>query len=200
MRIGLVDYGVGNLHSLAKALEVVGGSVAVYSDPVAALNADVLVLPGVGAFAPAAAQLNESRVVLRDAVVQGHPAIGICLGMQLMFDGSDEGSGEGLGVFSGQVSRVQAANVPHMGWNTIDWADEESGSSAPARITHGYYANSYVCRPLNNDIVMAWTTHENDRFPAIVRSGNAVGIQFHPEKSSEGGIALLQNILREVTS
>lgn len=198
MRIALLDYGVGNLHSLAKALEVIGGTVAVETSPAAALASDLLVLPGVGAFAPAAKQLNASRALLRNAIRGGHPAIGICLGMQLMFDGSDEGAGEGLGVFDGNVSRLQASNVPHIGWNTIDWVQDGDASNR-AKLSHGYYANSYVCRPVNNDIVVAWTTHERDRFPAVVRSANAVGIQFHPEKSSGEGVALLRDVVAEVT-
>jgi glutamine amidotransferase len=195
-----MDYGVGNLHSLAKALELAGASVAIHTSVAAVLSSDVIVLPGVGAFAPAAAQLSKSRDLLRRTIMGGRPTLGICLGMQLLFDESDEGSGKGLGVFRGRVARVRAASVPHMGWNTLDWVHNGNEHDYPAQITHGYFANSFVCRPADEGIVTAWTTHESDRFPAIVRSGNAVGVQFHPEKSSTHGIALLRHLLAEISS
>jgi glutamine amidotransferase len=196
MNVTVFDYGAGNLHSLAKALEGTGVDVHVETDPVRAVAAgtDVLVLPGVGAFGAAAERLAPGRDAMRAAISNGLPTIGICLGMQLLFDGSDEGPGAGLGVIPGRVTRLRAARVPQIGWNDVAAvADEPLFGAAPLPIA--YYANSYVCRPASADVVTAWSEHEGDRFPAAVRAGRAVGVQFHPEKSSTPGVAFLRAFL-----
>jgi glutamine amidotransferase len=195
MRVTIFDYGAGNLHSLAKAIESGGVEVRIETDPVSAVDTDALVLPGVCAFGAAAERLAPGRVVMRDAVAAGLPAIGICLGMQLFFDASDEGKGAGLGLISGHVSRLQAERVPQIGWNTLDDASDALFEAAPLPIA--YYANSFVCRPEDPSTVIAWSEHEGDRFPAAVRAGSAVGVQFHPEKSSTGGVRLLHAFLDE---
>jgi glutamine amidotransferase len=132
---------------------------------------------------------------MRDAVAHGLPALGICLGMQLLFDASDEGAGAGLGLIPGHVSRLRAVRVPQIGWNTIDDARDSLFDAAPLPIA--YYANSFVCRPEDPSSVIAWSEHEGDRFPAAVRAGTAVGVQFHPEKSSVDGVRLLHAFLGE---
>jgi imidazole glycerol-phosphate synthase subunit HisH len=195
MRVTIFDYGAGNLHSLTKAIERGGVDVRVETDPVRAVDTDALVLPGVGAFGAAAERLAPGRTAMRDAVAHGLPAIGICLGMQLLFDGSDEGDGAGLGLIAGRVSRLRAQRVPQIGWNTIDDACDSLFDAAPLPIA--YYANSFVCRPEDPSSVIAWSAHEGDRFPAAVRAGTAVGVQFHPEKSSTGGVRLLHAFLDE---
>jgi imidazole glycerol-phosphate synthase subunit HisH len=195
MRVTIFDYGAGNLHSLAKAIERAGVDVHVETDPVRAVETDALVLPGVGAFGAAAERLAPGRAAMRDAVASGLPAIGICLGMQLFFDASDEGGGAGLGLIPGRVSRLQATRVPQIGWNTVDDAHDALFDAAPLPIA--YYANSFVCRPEDSSSVIAWSEHEGDRFPAAVRAGTAVGVQFHPEKSSTGGLRLLHAFLDE---
>jgi glutamine amidotransferase len=195
MRVTIFDYGAGNLHSLAKAIESGGVDVRIETDPVAAVDTDALVLPGVGAFGAAAERLAPGRAVMRDAVSRGLPAIGICLGMQLLFDASDEGTGSGLGLISGRVTRLRAERVPQIGWNTVDDASDPLFDAAPLPIA--YYANSFVCRPEDPSTVIAWSEHEGDRFPAAVRAGSAVGVQFHPEKSSAGGVHLLHAFLDE---
>lgn len=195
MRVTIFDYGAGNLHSLAKAIERGATEVRIETDPVRALETDALVLPGVGAFGAAAERLAPGRDAMRDAVAQGLPAIGICLGMQLLFDASDEGSGAGLGLIPGRVSRLRAARVPQIGWNTVDDANDPLFDAAPLPIA--YYANSFVCRPEDPSSVIAWSEHEGDRFPAAVRAGTTVGVQFHPEKSSSGGVRLLHAFLDE---
>ena len=124
MRLSIFDYGAGNLHSLAKALAGPGRSVLLEADPRAVLETDVLVLPGVGAFAPAADRLSPAREMMRDRIIGGLPTLGICLGMQLLFDESDEGAGRGLGVFPGRVERLRASRTPQMGWNAIEHARE----------------------------------------------------------------------------
>ena len=195
MRVTIFDYGAGNLHSLAKAIERGGVDVRVETDPVRAVETDALVLPGVGAFGAAAERLAPGRAAMRDAVARGLPAIGICLGMQLLFDASDEGAGEGLGLIRGRVSRLRAERVPQIGWNAIDDAQDPLFDAAPLPIA--YYANSFVCRPEDPSSVIAWSEHQGDRFPAAVRAGTAVGVQFHPEKSSAGGVQLLHAFLDE---
>lgn len=196
MHVTIFDYGAGNLHSLAKALAVEGAIVAVEADPIRSLDTDVLVLPGVGAFGAAVERLAPGRDAMRQAMLDGLPTIGICLGMQLLFDESDEGGGAGLGVISGRVTRLAARRVPQIGWNEVlACGDDVLFRAAP--VSMAYYANSFVCRPDTEDTVIAWTTHEDDRFPAAVRAGATVGVQFHPEKSSSAGVEFLHAFLRE---
>jgi len=193
MRITLFDYGAGNLHSLAKALRGEERSVRFATDPHASLDTDVLILPGVGAFQPAARALAPGRDAMRDAIASGLPCLGICLGMQLLFDASDEGDGAGLSVFSGRVTRLRTRRTPQIGWNSID--DTRDPLFGVARLETAYYANSFVCRPVEESVVTAWSTHEGDRFPASVRAGSVVGVQFHPEKSSAPGLAFVHEFL-----
>jgi glutamine amidotransferase len=187
MRVAILDYGAGNLHSLGKALTFAGASVCVDENPERCLDADALVLPGVGSFPLAAAHLASARTRFREAILDGFPVIGVCLGMQLLMERSDEGPGEGLGIVRGAVTRLKASRVPQIGWNTIDGVG----------LRTAYYANSYVCRPVSEDIVCAWSTHESDRFPAMIRVERAVGVQFHPEKSSTAGVNFLRALLTE---
>jgi glutamine amidotransferase len=193
--VTLFDYGAGNLHSLAKALATAPGvEVRVQEDPIRALDTDLLVLPGVGAFGAAAARLAPGREEMRRAVRDGLPCLGICLGMQLMFDTSDEGGGEGLGLFRGRVTKLRSQRVPHIGWNSV----EEDTALKSAKLGSVYYAHSFVCRAEEPEVVVGWTTHEGDRFPAAVRRGNLLGLQFHPEKSSVAGVRFVQAFVEEV--
>lgn len=192
-RVAIFDYGAGNLHSLEKALVGPDVEVVIERDPAAAAAADALVLPGVGAFAAATAALGDGNAVMRDAILAGLPTLGICLGMQLLFEESDEGGGAGLGVIPGRVTRIAAARVPQIGWNAIDDARDVLFDDAP--LHEAYYANSYVCRPADDGVVTAWSTHEGDRFPASVRTGEVVGVQFHPEKSSAAGVRFVRAFL-----
>ncbi|MBN9684871.1 MULTISPECIES: imidazole glycerol phosphate synthase subunit HisH [unclassified Corallococcus] len=197
MRVTLFDYGAGNLHSLVKALATTpGADVRVQEDPLRALDTDVLVLPGVGAFGSAAARLAPGREAMRKALDAGLPCLGICLGMQLLFDESDEGEGKGLGYFPGRVTRLAARHVPQIGWNDV----EEDQALKFMRLSTVYYAHSFVCRATESREVMGWTTHEGDRFPASVRRGDVLGVQFHPEKSSHAGVRFVQAFLQEVSS
>lgn len=193
MRVSLFDYGAGNLHSLRKALAAPDVEVVLESDPRRATEADVLVLPGVGAFGAASERLAPGRGAMRDAIRGGLPVIGICLGMQLLFEASDEGDGAGLGVIEGRVERLRAMRVPQIGWNSVEPEPTHASSVAPPSMV--YYANSFACRPVDQSVVVAWTTHEADRFPAVVRAGTAVGVQFHPEKSSADGVRFLRALL-----
>ncbi len=194
MKVTIFDYGAGNLHSLAKALEGSSVQVRVETDPVRAVETDVLVLPGVGAFGSAAERLASGRDTMRAAILAGLPTIGICLGMQLLFDDSEEGGGSGLGVVPGTVTRLRAVRVPQIGWNRVETVASDP-LFAESRLRMAYYANSYVCRANDPGVVSAWSEHEGDRFAAAVRMGRTVGVQFHPEKSSTDGVRLLRAFL-----
>jgi glutamine amidotransferase len=204
-RVALFDYGAGNLHSLKKALEAGGTDVAITGDWNVALEMDALVLPGVGSFGAAVRGLegHESRV--REALENGLPCLGICLGMQLFFDASEEGSGAGIGIIPGQVRKLRTRLIPQMGWNDVDPRQEsgEHGGADPLftglETIVAYYANSFVCEPDEQDSVIATTEYQGDLFPAAVRRGATWGVQFHPEKSSSPGLRLIRNFLGEVT-
>ena len=198
MNVTIFDYGAGNIHSLTKAIARCGASVAIEPDPCRAVETDVLVLPGVGAFGAAAARLASGREVMADAIRDGLPCLGICLGMQLLFDSSDEASpnDRGLGIIPGRVTRLAARRIPQIGWNSIEPVSSTLLDAAP--LPYAYYANSYVCRPNDQAVVEAWSIHEGDRFPAVVRAGRAIGTQFHPEKSSTPGLEFLRAFLDEV--
>ena len=200
LRVTVFDYGAGNLHSLVKALEMPDTVVTVESDPSrAARTTDALVLPGVGAFAPAAKRLAPGLDNVRSALVNGLPCLGICLGMQLLFDTSAEGEGDGLGVFAGQVSRFNAQRVPQIGWNALELVGERDALFAQSDLQLAWYANSFVARPTpqSESCVIAYSEHEGDRFPAVVRLGHVVGAQFHPEKSSSPGVRFVRAFLNE---
>jgi imidazole glycerol-phosphate synthase subunit HisH len=196
MNIALIDYGTGNLHSLMKALETGGALVSVEADAARATAADAIVLPGVGAFGPAATQLGAAAASLHAALASGKPCLAICLGMQLLFEGSEEGMGRGLGVMSGGVRRLQARRLPHMGWNDVIMMDDPLFAGLDDLLV--YYANTYAVAPADESDVIAWTTYGNDRFPAAVRRDNVWGVQFHPEKSGVAGLRLIHNFLAQV--
>lgn len=198
MRITLFDYGAGNLHSLAKAIALVAEPPRIVTDPARALDTDVLVLPGVGAFAQAADRLSPAREAMRRALVQGLPCLGICLGMQLLFEESEEGEGAGIGLLPGRVTRLRAQRLPQIGWATIDDATDPAVHAAG--LAYGYYANSFVCRPVDARVATAWSEYEGDRFPATVRAGRSLGIQSHPEKSSAPGLELLRAFFMEASA
>lgn len=196
--VTIFDYGAGNLHSLAKALDVGDGvRVILEQDPVAAIDTDALILPGVGAFTNAAERLrgesgrDTMRVAMRDAILGGLPTLGICLGMQLLFDLSEEGPGSGLGVIPGRVRRLNALRVPQIGWNGVDTMDEALPEIA-------YFANSYVCEPEDESVIVGYTTHEGDRFASAVAVANTIGVQFHPEKSSTAGVRFVRDFVHGV--
>jgi glutamine amidotransferase len=190
--ITVFDYGAGNMHSLVKALDV-GADVEVRleTDPRAALETDALVLPGVGAFSNAASRLADGAAEMRDAILAGLPTLCICLGMQLLFDNSEEGPGIGLGVIPGHVRRLKAKRVPQIGWNEVESLDEALPEVA-------YFANSYVCEPVDEQCITAYTTHEHDRFASVVTVANTVGVQFHPEKSSRRGVSFVRDFVNGV--
>ncbi len=182
MKVMILDHGAGNLHSLAGALESLGADVRIESSASIACTGEALVIPGVGGFGPVAARLAPERETVRDALGDGLPCLAICLGLQLLFGRSEEGQGYGLELIPGETTRVTASRIPHMGWNVVQGDDALLPDDSLM-----YYAHSFAVRPADTGIVSAWTTYDSDRFPAIIRTGNTVGVQFHPEKSGIAG-------------
>lgn len=198
MKVAILDYGAGNLHSLAKALSRAGTEVSIETDGEKALVSDALILPGVGAFSLAAESLAPHIPSIRSALLDGFPCLGICLGMQLLFDSSEEGEGEGIGIFSGRVRRLHGRRVPQIGWNDLE--DPKGELFSVSGLKTAYFANSFVCEPRDSNTIRAWATHEGDHFVASVETGNVVGVQFHPEKSSGPGIAFIDAFLRRISA
>ena len=202
-RVALLDYGSGNLRSAERALERAGAEVELTSDPAVALEADGLVVPGVGAFAACMRGLNAVRggTVVWDRLRKQRPVLGICVGMQVLFEtGVEHGDRtEGMGVLPGPVTRLEAEVVPHMGWNTV----QVPGGSTLLDGLQGerfYFVHSYAARPQPLDELGALTTtaEHGDRFVAAVEHGALSATQFHPEKSGDAGAALLGNWVRSL--
>jgi imidazole glycerol-phosphate synthase subunit HisH len=196
--IGIVDYGMGNRRSVEKALEKVGGEPRLTSDPGVLREADGLVVPGVGAFPEAMRRLRASGL---DALVveragAGVPVIGLCLGMQLLLERSDEHEGaEGLGLIPGDVRRLAPSDglkLPHIGWNEVRWTRSSplvDGLPDPATF---YHVHTYVPHPADPADALGISDYGGE-FVSVVERGNVCGAQFHPEKSSTHGLALLRN-------
>lgn len=202
--LAIFDYGAGNLHSLVKAISTDERTISIETDLRAAMTADLLVLPGVGAFGAAADAMQNSQADLAAALADGLPCLGICLGMQLLFDASEESAGKGIGFIPGNVSRLRTAKVPHMGWNEIEWRGRgddgrgiDNGHAVP-KLESAYFANAYICELGDESPILAWTTHENATFASVVRRANTVGVQFHPEKSSVTGRAFLNAVIEDL--
>ena len=200
-KIALIDYGAGNLRSVAKALEEVGAQVTITARPTDLEAAEKLVLPGVGSFGDGMAALRARDLVqpIRQAAIEGKPFLGICLGMQLLLqEGEDMGQHEGLALLPGKVLRFpeEDLKVPHTGWNQL-WPTDMSPLLADIPLgSYAYFNHSYYCDP--DDQVVAARTDYGLNFASALWHENIFGVQFHPEKSQHVGLQMLRNFVRRV--
>jgi imidazole glycerol-phosphate synthase subunit HisH len=198
--VAVVDYGAGNLVSIDQALDRVGARVVVARDPEAARGADLLVVPGVGAAAPAMERLQRQGLAatLRDWIAAGRPYLGICLGLQLLFEASDEDGAETLGVLAGRTSLLaDAPTLPHIGWNQVDRTRDHSLFAGIRPSADFYFVHSYAGVPAGaheGAVTLATTTH-GATFVSAIERDNVVGVQFHPERSGADGLRLLANAI-----
>ena len=199
-RVAILDYGMGNLRSVEKALERVGARAEVTREPEAIRSAGALVLPGVGAFPKAMEAVRELRFdeLVRERVEAGVPVLGICLGMQLLFESSTElGGAEGIGLLRGRVEALPAngLKLPQIGWNTVSWrAESELNAGLPDPCAF-YHVHSFAPRPIDHADVVG-TAIYGAEFASVVEWDSLHGVQFHPEKSSSAGLRLLGNFVR----
>lgn len=200
-QIAIIDYGMGNLRSVQKGFEHAGVDAVVTADPDVVERAAGIVLPGVGAFRDAAAELRDSglRGLVVKAIDEDVPFLGICLGMQLLADvGLEDGEWEGLGVLGGTCERLPGGvKVPHIGWNTVAYPRESRLFAGIPEDTAFYFVHSYRLKPANEGVIIGTATYGVE-FAAAVERDNVMAVQFHPEKSSSAGLALLGNFGRIV--
>ena len=204
--VAVIDYDMGNLHSACKGLEMAGATPIVTNDPQKLITADGIVLPGVGSFDPAMQKLRATNLEqpIKDAIASGKPFLGICLGMQILFESSEEGQEKGLGVIQGCVKRFSAEpnlTIPHMGWNQL----QLSQANCPLWQDLGaspwmYFVHSYFTAPIDHSVTAATTTHGSQTVTVAIAKDNLMAVQFHPEKSSTDGIHLLANFVRMMSA
>jgi imidazole glycerol phosphate synthase glutamine amidotransferase subunit len=205
VRIAVVDYGAGNLVSIDQALSGVGAQVAIARDPDDLRVADALVVPGVGAAAPAMERLDRAGLTepIRAWIAADRPFLGICLGLQLLFEGSDEDGATTLGVLPGRSEQLRdAPTLPHIGWNQVVRRREHPVFAGIADGADFYFVHSYAGQPsagLEDEVVLATTEH-GPPFVSAVARGNLVGVQFHPERSGADGLRLLGNVVALVAA
>jgi glutamine amidotransferase len=200
--IAIADYGIGNLGSVTKGFRRAGAEVVLTGDPDELRRADALVLPGDGAFAATMAEVEGRGLVpvLREAVEKQRPLLGICIGMQLLFEESEEhGLHAGLGLLPGRVRRFEGdLPVPHMGWNRLRFHRAHPLLEGVPEGSHVYFVHSYYC-DAPEDVVIAASDYGRE-FPAIVGRGSVLGVQFHPEKSQEIGLRMVASFVRVVAA
>jgi glutamine amidotransferase len=202
--IAVVDYDMGNLHSACKGLEKAGATTIVTDSPADIERADAVVLPGVGSFDPAMQHLRSRKLEapIKQAINSGKPFLGICLGLQILFDSSEEGTEPGLGIISGTVRRFcpePDITIPHMGWNELELTQPNSllwQNLAPKSLV--YFVHSYYVDPVDPNIQAATVTHGSQTVTAAVARDNLMAVQFHPEKSSTTGLQILSNFVAQV--
>ena len=196
--IGIIDYDAGNIKSVEKALAYIGEETIVSRDPEVLLKADKAILPGVGSFGQAMENLHRYNLVpvIKDMVKNNTPFLGICLGLQLLFERSEESPGvEGLGLLKGEILRIpdkEGLKIPHMGWNSIHLQNEGRLFKGISQESYVYFVHSYYLKAEEEEIIKA-TTEYSTHIHASVEKGNLFACQFHPEKSSDLGLAILKN-------
>jgi glutamine amidotransferase len=196
-RIAILDYGAANMVSISRALAAVGADIVVADEPSALADSDAIVVPGVGAAKPAMNHLRERNLLrpLKAWVSAGRPCLGICLGLQLFFEASDEGDADALGIMAGRtVGLVDAPTLPHIGWNSVEIVRQHPLLEGIPDGTYFYFVHSFAPAPADEGVVVARTTHGKP-FVSAVASGSLYGLQFHPEKSSQAGLRVLSNFL-----
>lgn len=196
--IEIVDYGAGNLRSVVKGIETVGGEARLCADPALIAKADGVIFPGQGSFATAGEKLRELGFVdpLREYIAQDRPYLGICLGLQLLFESSSEAPGaKGLAAFRGHNERFQPGKkVPHMGWNSVGWKKDSPFFRGLPEDSFFYFIHSYFPVPEDPQVVAGETEYE-ESFCSAVQHGNIAAVQFHPEKSQRLGLQILHNFV-----
>ena len=194
----IFDYGVGNLLSLKTALEKAGLEAAIATSSKELADADAVALPGVGAFTPAAKKLQSIKETLRNKINDGTPLLGICLGLQLFFETSEEGPGNGLALFKGKTVQLPSTvKVPHMGWNTLNIVRQNELFDGVAEGSYVYFVHSLYPVPTDKNIVVTQTEY-GTTFTSAVANKNIYGTQFHPEKSGDLGLKILKNFAKTV--
>jgi imidazole glycerol-phosphate synthase subunit HisH len=199
VRVAILNYGMGNLRSAAMAFEHVGASVEVTSDHDAVRAAHAVVLPGVGAFPKAMEAVRRLGLdeLVRERVEAGVPVLGICLGMQLLFESSTElGGSSGIGLVAGTVESLDAAGlkVPQIGWNEVEWRPDKQLAAGLGARAAMYHVHSFAVKPVDPEVVAGSATYGTE-FVSAIEHGNLFGVQFHPEKSSRDGLQLLRNFV-----
>jgi glutamine amidotransferase len=202
--IAVIDYDMGNLHSVCKGLEKAGATPKITDSAIELAKADAVLLPGVGAFDPAVQHLRSRDLVepIKDAIASGKPFLGICLGLQVLFDSSEEGVEPGLGIISGTVRRFSSEpgiTIPHMGWNQLEFTQPHCPlwQNLPAQ-PWVYFVHSYYVEPEDSTIQAATVTHGSQSVTAAIARDNIMAMQFHPEKSSTAGLQILSNFVQQV--
>lgn len=199
--VAIIDYDAGNIKSVQKAIEYLGEEVVITREPEVILNASRVILPGVGAFGDAMEKLYKYNLVevIKEVVKRKIPFLGICLGLQLMFEKSDESPGvEGLGILKGEIKRIPdkgELKIPHIGWNSLSYPNKGRLYEGIAEDSYVYFVHSYYLDAQDKDIVVA-TTEYGTTIHASVEQGNVFACQFHPEKSSSVGLKILDNFLK----
>ena len=199
--IAVVDYGMGNLHSVCKGLENVGAVPKITDSPAIIEQADAVVLPGVGSFDPAMQNLRSRNLIepIKSAIASRKPFLGICLGMQILLESSEEGVEPGLGVIAGKVRRFRSEpglTIPHMGWNQLQFTQRELPlwQNLPSD-PWVYFVHSYYVDPVDWEVRSAIVTHGSQNVTAAIAKDNLMAVQFHPEKSSSTGLQMLSNFV-----
>ncbi len=201
LRAAVLDYDAGNVRSARRGVEAAGAEAAITTDPSVAADADALVIPGVGHFGTCSRRLRERGLedVVRAFVADQRPVLGICVGMQLLYAGSEESDEPGLGLLPGRVVRFpDRAVVPHMGWDVVD-VTRDDAVLAGVDGQRLYFAHSYYAVPEDEEHVLARCTYGGESFPCAVREGSVLGTQFHPEKSGAVGARLLADWVTSIT-